>query len=92
LNPRENKTLKRSTTSKWRPLLRAFYTFLTVIALLWATPRNADAQLYVTQNPGSGLGFVSEYKATTGEVIKADFITGLNFPLGLGVVGPKTDE
>jgi DNA-binding beta-propeller fold protein YncE len=32
-----------TATSNWRPLLRAFYAFLIVVAGLWAMPRNAHA-------------------------------------------------
>jgi hypothetical protein len=63
-------------TSKWRSLLRAFYAFLIAFATLWAMPRNAHAQLYVTQAVSPGI--VSEYNASTGKVIKSNFITALN--------------
>jgi hypothetical protein len=45
-------------TSNWRPLLRAFYPFLIAIAALWAMPKNARAQLYVTEVPGDNGGVV----------------------------------
>jgi hypothetical protein len=76
-------TMKNPITSNFRPLLRAFYAFLITIAALWAMPRNAHAQLYVTQLSG----VVSEYDATTGAAINASFITGLMFPGGLAVSG-----
>jgi DNA-binding beta-propeller fold protein YncE len=77
--------MKTTLTSNWRPLLRAFYPFLIAIAALWAMPRTARAQLYVTQ--GSTGGIVSKYNATTGALIKAHFITRLNGPTGLAVSG-----
>ena len=64
--------------------MRAFYAFLIAIAVLWAVLRNARAQLYVSSRPEGGLfGVVSEYNATTGEVIKVNFITGLGNPEGI---------
>jgi hypothetical protein len=78
----------KSITSNWRPLLRAFYPFLIASAVLWAAPRNACAQLYLTNRPHFFLiGRVSEYNATTGEVVNANFITGLNLPTGIAVKG-----
>ena len=74
-----------TATSNWRPLLRAFYPFLIAAAALSAMPRNARAQLYVTQRSPDGI--VSKYNATTGTLIKAHFITGLNQPQGLAVLG-----
>jgi len=67
--------MKRSITSNSMPLLRALYAFLIAIAVLWAMPRKAHAQLYVVQ-PGAGI--VSEYHATTGQLIKARFIAVVN--------------
>jgi hypothetical protein len=75
--------MKTSITSNFRPLLRAFYPFVIAIAVLWAMPRNAHAQLYITQDNGT----VSEYDATTGAAINANFITGLDVPSGLAVKG-----
>lgn len=75
--------MNTTSTSNWRPLSRPFYAFLIAIAVLCAMPRNASAQLYVTQ----AGGLVSEYDATTGEVIKAKFIKGLHVPVGLAVSG-----
>ena len=80
--------MKSSVTSNFRPLLRAFYPFLTAFAVLWAVPRNAGAQLYVTWMPfqDSDKGFVSEYDATTGDGINLGFITaGPDFPVALAV-------
>src|SRR5215469_56607 len=81
--------MKTTATSNWRPLSRALYAFLIVIAALSAMPTNAQAQLYVTQLPSfpSFVGIVSEYNATTGEVIKREFIKGLRGPDGLAVLG-----
>jgi hypothetical protein len=65
--------------------MRAFYAFLIVIAVLSAMPRNARAQLYVTQ--GSTGGIVSKYNATTGARVKVRFITRLDGPSALAVLG-----
>ena len=68
--------------------LRAFYPFLIAAAALWAMPKNARAQLYVTESTGPGvIGVVGEYDATTGAAINASFITGLRNPFGLAVLG-----
>ena len=75
--------MKTTLTSNWRPLLRAFYPFLIAAAALWAMPKNAHAQLYVAETPG----FVSKYDATTGAAISPSFITGLNDPFALAVLG-----
>jgi hypothetical protein len=81
LNPGKNQTMKSSIISNWRPLLRALYAFLITIAAVWVMPRNVDAQLYIDQiNQKTDIGLLSKYNATTGAVIKADFITGLDFP------------
>jgi hypothetical protein len=77
--------MKSSITSNLRPLLRAFQAFLVAIAGLWPMPRNAHAQLYVIRD--SKTGIVSEYDAKTGEVINANFITGLSRPVALAVKG-----
>ncbi len=76
--------MKTTTTSNWRPLLRAFYPFLIAAAALSAMPRNARAQLYVTQRSPDGI--VSKYNATTGTLIKAHFITGVNDPSALALL------
>ena len=76
-------------TSNWRPLLRAFYPFLIAIAALWAMPKNARAQLYVTDVPAGTDGVVDKYDAKTGAAISPSFITGMGFPLGLAVLGNK---
>src|SRR4029077_4400232 len=75
--------MKTTLTSNRRPLLRAFYAFLIVIVAVSAMPRNARAQLYVTQ--GNVDGRVSKYNATTGALINAHFITMLNKPSALAV-------
>ena len=75
--------MKSSVTSNLRPLLRGFSAVLVAIAVLWAMPRNARAQLYVAQ---AFAGFVSEYHATTGEVIKAHFVKS-GFPTSIAVRG-----
>src|SRR5258707_1052328 len=80
--------MKTTLTSNWRPLLRALYPFLIAAAALWAMPKNARAQLYVTEFPqGGAIGVVGKYDATTGAAISATFITGLNRPGGLAVLG-----
>ena len=70
--------------------MRTFCAFLIAIAVLWVMPRNARAQLYVTQLPSFPHlvpGIVSEYDATTGDVIRRDFITGLGDARALVVKG-----
>jgi len=69
----------------WRPLHRAlFYTLLLCIAALWAMPRSAHAQLYVSENSST----VGEYNATTGAAISSFTpITGLSIPEGIAVSG-----
>jgi outer membrane protein assembly factor BamB len=81
--------MKTSITSTYRPLLRAVYAFLIAITALSAMPRNAQAQLYVTQVGGFGpAGVVSEYDAhSAGTVINANLVTGLNGPVGLAFKG-----
>ena len=81
--------MKTTLTSNWRPLLRAFYPFLIAIAALWAMPKNARAQLYVTEAPQGGgpIGVVDKYDAKTGAAISPSFITGLSDPFGLAVKG-----
>jgi hypothetical protein len=87
LNPLQTKTMRTSIISNLRPLLRALYLLLIAIAALSAMPRNARAQLYVTaQQPGQLEG-VSTYNTETGEIINLNFITGLDVPAGLVVVG-----
>jgi WD40 repeat protein len=78
--------MKTSIPSNWRPLSRALYGFLIAIAALWDMPRNACAQLYVSQ---VGTGVVSKYNAKTGTLINANFITGVGFPSGLAIMGPN---
>jgi hypothetical protein len=38
-------------------------------------------------NKGAGAGYISEYDATTGALINANFITGLNQPEGIAISG-----
>jgi DNA-binding beta-propeller fold protein YncE len=68
-------------------LCDALYAFLIAIAALRALPRNAQAQLYVANRPVGTTGVVSEYNATTGAVINATLIAGLNAPTYLAVKG-----
>jgi len=81
-------TMKTIVTSNWRPLRRALCALLLGIAALWAMPRSARAQLYVSQ-PGIGpnTGIVGLYDATTGAPINANFITGLNGGIALALSG-----
>jgi outer membrane protein assembly factor BamB len=76
--------MKKSITSNCRPLLRVLSASLVTIAALWAMPRNAHAQLYVTQYP---TGVVSKYNAETGAVINPNFISALNGPSALLISG-----
>jgi len=78
--------MKTNVSSSRKPLLRAFYGFVIAGAALWVLSRDACAQLYVTNMPHGG-GVVSEYNAETGELIKAELITGLTLPYGLAVRG-----
>ena len=64
--------------------MRTLYTFLIVTAALWVMPRNAHGQLYVSPE-FHAPGFVGKYDAKTGVAINANFIMGLNFPVGLAV-------
>jgi hypothetical protein len=64
--------MKRVTRSNWRALRRALCALLLGITALWAMSRSARAQLYVSQSSASR---VSEYNATTGAAINANFIT-----------------
>src|ERR1700751_1963305 len=66
-------------TSNWRRSFPASYLLIIAIAVLWAVPKDACAQLYVFNRPEGRFGgeVVSEYNATTGAAINANFITGL---------------
>jgi hypothetical protein len=77
--------MKTALPSPSRPRRRALCTILISIAALWTLPRNACAQLYVSNQNTDSVG---EYNATTGAPINADFITGLNSPAGLAVLVP----
>jgi outer membrane protein assembly factor BamB len=82
--------MKTSITSTYRPpLLRAVYAFLIAITALSAMPRNAHAQIYVSQVNGiiNPIGFVNQYDASSGTLIKDHLITGLKTPTGLVVAG-----
>jgi hypothetical protein len=59
---------------------------IIAIAVLWAMPKNARAQLYVSQEPFGKPGFVSEYNATTGDVLIREFIPELVDPHGLALL------
>ena len=79
--------MKTGITSNLRPLLRALHLFLIAIAVLWVMPRNAQAQLYSVTLPSlpGTIGTVSEY-STKGKLLNANFITGLNNPVGIAVL------
>jgi hypothetical protein len=99
VHDRKQKPMKKNITANLRSLLHALHPFVIAVAVLWAVPRNAQAQVYVLeQGPSSNTDFVSEY-STKGELINANFITGLsatqiavsgdnlfvvNFPVGTG--------
>ena len=78
--------MRTSITPNWRAVLRAFYGALIGIAALSGTARTARAQLYVSQ---LGILTVSEYNATTGDVINADLISRLSAPSGFAVESAK---
>jgi hypothetical protein len=59
---------------------------LIAVTAVWAIPRNACAQLYIAQQgAGERSGVVREYDASTGAVINARFITGLQQPVALAL-------
>jgi WD40 repeat protein len=80
----QSQAMKANITLNARPLLRALYVVLITCIALLAVPRRADAQVYVSQ---SESGVVSEYDEKTGEVINANFITGLTEPNELVLSG-----
>jgi WD40 repeat protein len=69
--------MKASFSSNLRPLLRTLYVLLVTSTALLAVPKQANAQIYVAV---LGSGVVGEYDEVTGQVINANFITGLNSP------------
>src|SRR5271166_3741070 len=76
--------MKTIMTSNSRPLRRALCTLLFGIAALWAMPRSARGQLYVSQGFNNGVG---KYNTTTGAAINANCITRLRAPRGLALAG-----
>jgi PEP-CTERM motif-containing protein len=78
----QNKTI---ITSNSRPLPRALGTLLLCIAALWAMPASARAQVLFVGHQGDSI--VGEYDATSGAAINASFITGVNRPAGLALLG-----
>src|SRR5271167_4574084 len=76
--------MKPIMPSNWKVQCRVLCTLLLGIAALWAMPRSAHAQLYVSQVFNGGVG---KYNATTGAAINANFITGLSSPKGLALSG-----
>src|SRR5271166_111327 len=79
--------MKTITTSNWKPQCRVLWILLLGITALWAIPRSAQAQLYVSQNTANTVG---KYDTTTGTAINANFITGLSGPMGLALSGDGT--
>lgn len=75
--------MKTIITSHGGPLCRALCTVLLGMAALWATPRNASAQLYVTY----GGNTIGEYNTATGATINPSLVTGLSTPVGLALSG-----
>src|SRR5271165_6430237 len=65
--------MKPIMPSNWKVQCRVLCTLLLGIAALWAMPRSAHAQLYVSTG-----GTVGVYDATTGAAINAKLITGLS--------------
>ena len=80
--------MKTHVSSSRKALLQAFYGFVIAGAALLALSRDACAQLYVTNMPQGG-GAVSEYNAETGAVINLNFITTLDVPGGLALLGNR---
>jgi WD40 repeat protein len=76
--------MKTSARLNARPLLCVLFAVLTTCTAFLAMPGRAQAQLYVSSRDN---GTVSEYNATTGKVINANFITGLTAPQGLLLLG-----
>jgi hypothetical protein len=68
--------MKPIMPSNWKAPRRVLCTLLLGITALWAMPRSARAQLYV-----SNSNAVGKYNATTGAPINANFITGLGAPV-----------
>ena len=79
--------MKTIMRSNWRALLRALCRLLLGIGTLWAIPRSAQAQLYVSEPGGFLGGSVGEYNATTGAAINPRFISPLGSPSALAVSG-----
>ena len=73
--------MKSNITSNFGPLLRACYVFLTAIAVIWATPRNAQAQLYVADAISNSI---YAFNVETGQGIPA---IGIPFIAGLAAKG-----
>jgi WD40 repeat protein len=76
--------MKTIVTFNARPLSRLLFAVLTTCAAFLALPERAHAQLYVGDQ---ATGIISEYNATTGEVINANFIAGLSSPYALALSG-----
>jgi WD40 repeat protein len=76
--------MKTGVTLNARALLRVLLVVLTTWTAFLAMPGRAHAQLYVSSRT---TGIISEYNATTGAVINANFITGLTAPEALLLSG-----
>jgi hypothetical protein len=63
---------------------------LIAATAVWAIPRNACAQLDISQEGAAERsGLVRKYDAATRHPINANFITGLDYPFGLTVKATK---
>ena len=68
--------------------MRAVSAFLIALAALSVLPKNAQAQLFVTQAVGSGsVGIVTQYSTHTRQspITPNPLVTGLSNPLGLAL-------
>jgi hypothetical protein len=76
--------MRTSIAPNWGAVLHALYGVLIGIAAFSGAAKTARAQLYVSQ---PGILTVSEYNASTGDVINARLISQLSAPNGLAVEG-----
>jgi hypothetical protein len=67
-----------------RLLLRALCVVLITCTAVWAMPSRANAQVYISLIAD---GVVSEYDEVTGQLVNANFITGLSGPNELVLSG-----
>jgi PKD repeat protein/glutamine cyclotransferase len=85
--PTLSKIMKIISRSYLRPLRRSLCTVLIGIAALWAMPGSARAQQQALLVSQSAQNAINEYDATTGALIKANFITGIISPSGMLLSG-----